>query len=164
MLQLDALTRLGRDSEADAVAAELGRLGAVPPDVQRAIKIRQGASLERSGKHEAALALLAPIAKDENVPPQDLPEAWLNMGAANLALNRNKDALLAYLHVPVYVLDRALFMAPALLGSSIAYVRLDDKTRARDALQQLINAYPNSREVAEAKDRLQKLGDPKAKD
>ena len=85
------------------------------------------------------------------------------MGAANLALNRNKDALLAYLHVPVYVPDRALFMAPALLGSSIAYVRLDDKTRARDALQQLITTYPNAREVAEAKDRLQKLNGSKAK-
>ena len=88
------------------LAAELGKLGAVPPEVQRAIKIRQGASLERGGKHEAALALLGPIAKDENVPPQALPEAWLSMGAANLALNRNKDALLAYLHVPVYVPDR----------------------------------------------------------
>ena len=163
LLQLDAYSRLGRDGEADALAAELGRLGAVPPDVQRAIKIRQGASLERSGKHEAALALLEPIARDENTPPQALPEAWLSMGAANLALNRNKAALLAYLHVPVYVPDRALFVPPALLGSSIAYVRLDDKTRARDALQQLIANYPNAREAAEAKDRLQKLGGTPAK-
>ncbi len=165
LLQLDAYSRLGRDGEADALAAELGKLGGgVPPDVQRAIKIRQGASLERGGKHEASLALLEPIARDENTPPQALPEAWLSMGAANLALNRNKAALLSYLHVPVYVPDRALFMAPALLGSSIAYVRLDDKTRAREALQQLVTTYPNAREAAEARDRLQKLGGPKAKD
>ena len=161
LLQLDAYSRLGRDGEADALAAELGRLGgAVPPEVQRAITIRKGVSLERGGKHQDALALLEPIAKDENAPPRTLPEAWLTMGAANLALGRDKAALLAYLHVPVYVPERALFMAPALLGSAVAYTRLDDKARARDTLQQLLKDYPNAREAAEAKDRLQKLRVP----
>ncbi len=157
LLQLDAYSRLGRDADADALAAELGRLGAVPPDVQRAITIRKGASLEHGGKHREALAILEPIANDEGAPPQSLPEAWLNIGAANLALGRNQPALLAYLHVPVYVPERALFMAPALLGSAVAYLKLDDKSRARESLQQLVTAYPNSREAAEAKDRLQKL-------
>ena len=162
LLQLDAFGRLGRDNEADALAAELGRLGAVPPDAQRAITIRKGAALERGGKHQEALALLEPIARDENAPPQSLPEAWLNLGAAHLALGQDKAALLAYLHVPVYVPERALFMAPALLGSAAAYVKLDDKARAKDSLQQLLKAYPNSREAAEARDRLQKLNGPPA--
>ena len=164
LLQLDALSRLGRDAEADALAAELGGLGAVPPDVARAIKIRQGVRLERAGRHREALALLEPIARDENAPPQSLPEAWLSMGAAHLALGDDKAALLAYLHVPVYVPDQALFMAPALLGSAVAYLRLDDKARARDALQQLVGSYPRSREAAEARERLQKLNVGKDKD
>ncbi len=164
LLALDAYSRLGRDADADALAAELGRLGAVPPNVQRAITIRKGVSLERGGKHQEALALLEPIARDENAPPQALPEAWLAMGAADLALGRDKAALLAYLHVPVYVPDQALVMAPALLGSATAYLKLDDKTRARDSLQQLITAYPGSREAAEARDRLQKLNVGKTKD
>ena len=163
LLELDAYSRLGRDAEADALAVELGRLGAVPPDVQRAITIRKGVSLERGGKHREALALLEPIARDENAPAQSLSEAWLAMGAANLALGRDEAALLAYLHVPVYVPDRALAMAPALLGSATAYLKLDDRTHAKDSLQQLISAYPNSREAAEAKDRLQKLNVGKAK-
>ncbi len=163
LLQLDALNRLGRDREADAAAAELARLPGAPADVQRAVKIRQGVSLERSGKHQEALAILEPIAKDETARPETLPEAWLSMGAANLALGRNKLALLAYLHVPVYVPRRALAMAPAMLGSAIAYGRLNDNPRARETLEQLVAAYPNSREAAEAKDRLRALNVAAAK-
>lgn len=163
LTQLEVYNRLGRDGEADALAAELGKLPAAPPDVQRAVKIRQGLSLERGGKHLEALAVLGPVARDEAAPPQTLPEAWLAMGAANLALGKDKDALLAYLHVPVYVPERALVMAPALLGSAVAYGRLNDNPRAKDALQQLVAAYPNSREATEAKDRLRVLSGSKAK-
>ena len=161
--QLEAFNRLGRDAEADTVAAELGRLPGAPPDVLRAVKIRQGLSLERTGKHQEALAALEPVARDESAPPQTLSEAWLAMGSANLALGRNKAALLAYLHVPVYVPERALVMAPALLGSAVAYGRLNDNTRARESLQELVATYPNSREATEAKDRLRTLDGPKAK-
>lgn len=163
LTQLDAFSRLGRDGEADALAAELGRLPAAPPAVQRAVKIRQGVSLERGGKHLEALAILEPLAKDEATPPETLPEAWLGMGAANLALGRNKPALLAYLHVPVYVPERALVMAPALLGSAVAYGRLNDNPRAKETLEQLVAAYPNSREATEAKNRLRALSSPQAK-
>ncbi len=163
LTQLEALNRLGRDGEADALAAELGRLAAPSPTVLRAVKIRQGLSLERAGKHTEALAVLEPVARDEASPPQTLPDAWLGMGAANLALGKNKAALLAYLHVPVYVPERAVVMAPALLGSAVAYGRLNDNPRAKEALQQLVTAYPNSREATEAKDRLRALGGAKVK-
>ena len=160
LVRLDADNGLGREAEADAIANDLARLGAIPPDVQLAIKIRQGASLEHKGEHQKALAILEPIIGDENIPPRALPEAWLSAGAADLALGRSKAALLAYLHVP----ERAVFMAPALLGSAIAYVGIDDRPRAKESLQQLISSYPDSREAAEAKDRLRKLNGPAPKE
>ncbi len=162
LTQLDALNRLGRDTETDTLAAELARLPAASPNVQRAVKIRQGIGLERKGRHQDALAVLEPLARDEAAPPETLPEAWLGMGAADLALGRNKAALLAYLHVPVYVPERALVMAPALLGSAVAYGRLNDNPRAKESLEQLVAAYPNSREAAEARDRLHALSGTQA--
>ena len=141
MLQLDTLSRLGRQGEADAVATELGRLAVVPPDVQRALKIRQARPWSATASTRRHWPSSNPSPRRKH-PPQALPEAWLTAGEANLALGRNKLALLSYLHVPVYVPERALFMAPALLGSAVAYGRLEDKTHARESLQQLITVYP----------------------
>ncbi len=95
MLQLDALGRLNRDRDAELLAADLARIGAANPEIMRAVKIRQGISLERKGEHAKALALLEPIVNDEDVPPLSVAEAWLNVGAARLAQRNYRDALLA---------------------------------------------------------------------
>jgi tetratricopeptide (TPR) repeat protein len=162
ILQVDALNSLGRSAEADAIVVDLSRAGAASPDQLRAIKIHQGATLERKGEHQKALDFLLPLVKAEDAAPESLGEAWLNIGAAHLALRNYKPALLAYLHVPVYSPDRAQLMPPALLGSAAALVALEDKTRAQETLKKLIAAYPASPEAAEAKKRFQKLAAPDA--
>ena len=84
-------------------------------------------------------------------------EGWLTVGTARLALRDYKEALLAFLHVPVYTPDRALLMSPALLGSAEALIGLDDGPRAQAALKKLLADYPNSAEAATARERLQML-------
>ncbi len=162
MLQLDALSRLNRDRDAEALTGELARMGAANPEILRSVKIRQGIALERKGDHAKALAVLEPIVNDDDVPPATIAEAWLNVGAAKLAQRDFRDALLAYLHIPVYNPERANFMPTALLGSAVAYVGLDDKTRAESTLKDLIARFPNSPEAGDAKARLKKLLGPAA--
>ncbi len=157
LLQFDAFARMGRDREMEALAVELTRASPTNPGVLRTVKIKQAAAAERRGEHQAALAALEPLVNDKSASPDELLEGWLAVGSAHLALRDYKEALLAFLHVPVYAPDRALLMAPALLGSGRAYVGLEDKARAQEALKQLLADYPASAEAAEAKERLQKL-------
>ena len=157
LLQTDALTRLGRDREAEAVVSEIIRFGGNNPDVLRAVKIKQAEAVDRQGDHHKALEMLAPVVGDLALPPSSLVEAWLTVGSAHLALREYKDALLAFLHVPVYAPDKASLMPPALLGSASAYAGLDDVPRAQNVLKELLASYPTSPEAAQAKERLQKL-------
>lgn len=161
-LQLDALSRLGRDREVDALSVDLSRVGAANPAILRAVKLRQGIALERKGNHAGAIAALDPILKDEDSPPQDTAEGWIAYGAAQLALRKYEPALLAYLHIPVYTPDRTGLMPAALLGSGIAYVGIDDRPRAESTFKDLIARFPNSPEAANAKSRLEKLNGPQA--
>ena len=161
-LQVDALSRLGRDREAEVLIADLTKLGAANPEILRAVKIRQGETFERKGEHAKALAVLEPLAKDENAPPETVADAWLNIGAARMGQRDYRDAALAYLHVPVYTPDRTNLMPAALLGSGAAFVGLDDKGRAVNTFQDLIARFPNSPEAADAKNRLRKLNGPNA--
>lgn len=157
LLQLDAFARLGRDREVNTLIGDITRFGGMTPDTLRAVKIRQAAAAERQGDHHTALDSLDPIVKDATAPLDSLSEAWLTVGQARLALREYREALLAFLHVPVYTPEKALLMPPALLGSAAAYIGLDDGQRAQTALKELIAAYPNAPEVTEARDRLQKL-------
>ena len=149
--------RLGRDQQVEALLSDITRYRCTNADTLRAVKVKQAAAIERRGDHHRALDALDPIIKDPAAPPESLAEAWLTVGQAKLALRDYKDALLAFLHVPVYTPDRVLLMPPAMLGSAGAYLGLDDGQRAQAALQEMMTAYPNSPEAAEAKDRLQKL-------
>ena len=157
LLQADALARLGRGPEADALVGELAKFAGSNPDLLRTLRIKGAAAIERRGDHRKALDTLDPIVKDAAVPLDALSEAWLTVGSAHLALHDFKDALIAFLHIPVYSPDRALLMPPALLGSANAYLGLDDGQRAQGALKELVAAYPNTPEAAEARDRLQKM-------
>ena len=157
VLQLDALIHSGRNREADALLAELGRFPGLAPDIARAVKIKQAAALERRGEHQQAIAALEPLVKDPAAAPDETVEGWLAIGSARLALRQYKEALLAFLHTPVYTPNRVLLMPPALLGSAKAYAGIEDDRRAQTALNELLATYPNSSEAAEAKDLLQKL-------
>ena len=156
-LQVDALSRLGRDGEMGAVVNDLNKLGAANPEILRAVKIRQGIALERKGDHTGALRALEPIVADEDASPQSLADAWVNVGAAQLAQRNYRAALLSYLHINVYTPERTGLMPTALLGSGAAYVGLNDKDRAEATFKDLIARFPNSPEAADAKGRLMKL-------
>ena len=54
LLQMDALTRLGRDREVEALATELTRAGAASPEILRTVKIKQAAALERRRRTPAS--------------------------------------------------------------------------------------------------------------
>lgn len=157
LLQMDALTRLGRDREVEALATELTRAGAASPEILRTVKMKQAAALERRGEHQPALAALEPLVNDKSASADELVEGWLTVGTARLALRDYKEALLAFLHVPVYTPDRTLLMSRALLGSAEALIGLDDAPRAQAALKKLLADYPNSAEAATARERLQML-------
>ena len=159
-LQVDALSRLGRDREMEATISDLTRLGAANPEILRSVKIRQGIVLERKGEYSKALDILNPVVRDENAPPDSVAEGWLAVGAALLGRRDYRAAQLAYLHVPVYTPDRTNLMPAALLGSGAALVGLDDKSRAVGTFQDLIARFPNSPEAADAKDRLKNLNGP----
>ena len=161
-LQVDALSRLGHDREMEATISALPRLGAANPEILRAVKIRQGITLERKGEYSKALDILNPVVHDENAPPESVAEGWLTVGGALLGQRDYRGAQLAYLHVPVYTPDRTSLMPAALLGSGAALVGLDDKKRAVGTFQDLIARFPNSPEAADAKTRLKNLNGPNA--
>ena len=161
-LQVDALSRLGRDADMQATINDLTRLGAANPEILRTVKLRQGIALERKGDHAKALDLLNPIVRDENAPPASVAEGWLAVGGALLGQRNYRDAQLAYLHVPVYSPELTSLMPSALLGSGAALVGLDDKGRATNTFEDLIKRFPNSPEATDARNRLKNLNGPGA--
>ena len=158
LLQLDAFSAAHRDKDADVAAGELNRLAGADPDVSRLLRTRQADAILRRGDAAKALEILAPLASDESVPAASLAPVWVAQGAASLERRDHKAALLAFLRVPVYAPERTRYMPAALLGSARAYLGLDDKHRAEDALNQLLSTYPNAAEAAEARQQLQRLG------
>ena len=156
VLQLDALAAAHHDKEADAVAAELGRIAGTDPEVVRTLKIREAAVAVHGGDLSKALGILEPIVH-EDAPASALAPAWVQIGAARLAKREFKPALLAYLHVPVYTPERVRLMPTALLGSARAYLGLEDNPRAETSLNELVGTYPAAPEAAEARQQLQKL-------
>ena len=161
-LQVDALSRLGREADMQAVVNDLSKLGATNPEILRAVKIRQGISLERKGEYAKALDILNPVVHDEDAPPASVAEGWLAVGGAEIGRRNYRAAQLAYLHVPVYSPELTSLMPSALLGSGAALVGLDDKNRAVSTFEDLINHFPNSPEAADAKNRLKNLNGPNA--
>ena len=161
-LQVDALSRLGRDRDMEGVINDLSRLGAANPEILRAVKIRQGIALERKGQYADALKILNPVVRDENAPPSSVAEGWLAVGGAELGTRNYRAAQLAYMHIPVYSPELTNLMPSALLGSGAALIGLDDKGRAVSTFGDLITRFPNSPEAADAKTRLKNLNGPTA--
>ena len=157
VLQLEALSAAHKDKEADAAAAELGRLAGTDPEVARILKVREAAGAIQHGDLPKASTILEPLVRDEATPASALAPAWLQLGAVRLSRREFKPALLAYLHIPVYTPERTLLMPTALLGSAFAYLGLEDKRRAEETLNELLTTYPTAPEAADARQQLQKL-------
>ena len=85
----------------------------------------------RRGEYEKALAICDGMIK-ESAKAEVLAEAWVRKGDVLLAQREWDDAVLAYLHVPVFYEDENLWMPPALLGSARAFRGLEDMEKAKD--------------------------------
>ena len=158
LIKVSALTTLRREGEADALADQIQK-GATDPNTARAIQVRLSGSLIHKKEFEKAIAI-CDAAIQESTDPPVLADAWIHKGDALAGLKEWEEALLAYLHIPVFYGDQTTFLPPAMLGSGRAYARLDDTSRAKKSLNDLIAAYPNSPEAAAAQSELKKLQTP----
>jgi tetratricopeptide (TPR) repeat protein len=155
LLKVSALCGMQLDKEAEALGDEI-RKSSTDPETARAAQLQLIPGLVRKESFEKALQLCDAVIK-ESTRPEVLGEAWVRRGDALLAQRQWDNAVLAYLHVPVFHEDQERWMPPALLGSARAFRSLDDPERAKRSLNDLIAQYPKSAEAELARAELQKL-------
>ncbi len=155
MVKVSVLAAQQHEAEAEALATEIQKT-VTDPETARAAQLRLVGALVRKRDFEKAVAICDAAIKD-STDPATLANAWIGKGDALLAQKNADDALLAYLHVPVFYYDEKTFMPAALLGSGRAYRRLDDVDRAKKSFNELIAAFPQSAEAAVAQTELKKL-------
>jgi tetratricopeptide (TPR) repeat protein len=158
LVKVSVLTALARDKEAEMLAQTIEK-SSTDPDAARLARVNLSSGLVRRGEFEKAIDYCDSAIKASN-DPHVLGEAWLHKGDAYAGLKQWDDALLAYLHIPVFYSDETGLVPPALLGSARAYRRIDDPTRAKKTFNDLISSYPGSPEAALAATELHKLEKP----
>ena len=158
LIKVSVLAALHRDPEAEVLADQIQKT-VTDPDTARAVRVRLSSGLIRKKEFEKAIAICDAAIKESTVP-EVLADAWVHKGDALAGLKDWEEALLAYLHVPVFYNDQTAILPPAMLGSARAYRNLEDTARAKKSLSDLIAAYPQSPEAALAQTELQKLQTP----
>jgi tetratricopeptide (TPR) repeat protein len=158
LAKVSILAALHKDNDAEALADEIQKVVS-DPNTARAVRVRLSSGLIRKKEFEKAITICDAAIKESD-DPQILADAWIHKGDALSGLKMWDEALLAYLHIPVFYSDEAAFLPPALLGSGRAYVRLDDAARAKKSFNDLIAAYPQSPEAAVAQTELKKMETP----
>jgi tetratricopeptide (TPR) repeat protein len=158
LIKVSALTALKRDKEAELLAQTIEK-SSTDPDTTRLVRVNLSSGLIRRGEFEKAIDYCDRAIK-ESTDPHVLGEAWLHKGDAYAGMKQWDDALLAYLHIPVFYSDETALVPPALLGSARAYRRIDDPTRAKKTFNDLVSSYPTSPEAALAATELRKLQTP----
>ena len=155
LVKVSLLAAQQKQAEAEALAADIQE-SVTDPELARAAQLRLVNALIRKSDFEKAIALCDEAIK-QSKDPSTLANAWVSKGDALLAQKNADEALLAYLHVPVFYYEEKQFMPAALLGSARAYRRLDDNNRAQKSLNELLTNYPQSAEAAVAQTELKKL-------
>jgi tetratricopeptide (TPR) repeat protein len=155
LIKVSTLAAQQHEAEAEALATEIQKSTA-DPETARGAQLRLVGALVRKKDFEKAIAICDGAIK-ESSDPTTLANAWVGKGDALLAQKNADEALLAYLHVPVFYYDEKLFMPAALLGSARAYRRLDDVDRAKKSLNELIATFPQSIEAVAGQMELKKL-------
>ena len=155
LIKVSILAAQQHETEAEALANEIQK-SVTDPDMARAAQLRLVGAFIKKGEFDKALAICDAAIKN-STDPTALANAWIARGDALLAQKNWDEALMAYLHVPVFYQDEKIFLPAALLGSGRAYRRLNDNQRAKKALNELIKTYPQSAEANAAEAELKKL-------
>jgi tetratricopeptide (TPR) repeat protein len=155
LIKVSALGALQRDTEAELLAAQIEK-SVVDPEIARAARLRLAVSMIRRQEFEK-VAKICDEAIKESTKPEVQAEAWTKKGDLLFAQKKWDEALVAYLHVPVFYYEEKQLMPAALLGSARSYSRLDENERAKKALNELIATFPKSAEASAAQTELQKL-------
>lgn len=155
LIKVSALAALQKQTEAEALAGEIQK-SVADPETARAAQLRLVGALIRKNDFEKAVAICDDAIKNSK-DETTLANAWTTKGDALLAQKNADEALMAYLHVPVFYYEEKQFMPAALLGSARAYRRLDDVDHAKKSLNELIASFPQSAEAAAAQTELKKL-------
>jgi len=161
LLKSSALEDLRRENEAEPLLNDLAKLVTDPEDALLG-KVRLAAIAAHRGQDKMALAVYD-AALDESFDPVILAETWVDKADSLLASKDYENALLAYLHIPVFYPDQRLLMPRALLGSARAFKGMQDFKKARSSLQQLMADYAGSADSEAAKAEMKELEDPKTK-
>ena len=156
MLKLEALQAMGNFKDSEPLIDSLAR-SATDPETVRAAKVFVAAGLTRRGEHAKAVEMFEQVLKDAT-KPLTIATASVNKGQSHLALKQYEPALLAFLQVPVFYPNQKLLVPQALLGSARAYYGLEDLTRAKATLDELLKDYGSSAQAAEAKAELARVG------
>jgi tetratricopeptide (TPR) repeat protein len=155
LIKVSVLASQEHEKEAEALASDIEK-SAKDPDMARAAQLRLVGSLIRGAEFDKAIGICDAALKS-STDTTTLANAWIAKGDTLLAQKDWDDALMAYLHVPVFYQDEKMFLPAALLGSGRAYRRLNDIDRAKKSLKELISTYPQSAEATAAQTELKKL-------
>jgi tetratricopeptide (TPR) repeat protein len=155
LLKVSALSEILLDKEAERLSAEIRRI-VTDPETARAAQLQLVPGLVRRGEYDKALQLCDAVIK-ESARAEVLAEAWVHEGDLLLAQRQWGDAVLAYLHVPVFYEDEKRWMPFALLGSARAFRGLEDLEETKRSLNDLTAGYPKSAQAEIARAELQKL-------
>uniref|UniRef100_A0A7C4QQU5 Tetratricopeptide repeat protein n=1 Tax=Schlesneria paludicola TaxID=360056 RepID=A0A7C4QQU5_9PLAN len=135
------------DEATSAFDAAIRAAGNSPADKARRYEAMLGKAraLVQQSKHEEALQVLDEVI--EQAPADDSTlqaEAYVLQGHALQALGRNKDAVLAYLHVDILFPREAGYHAESLYHMTRLWKLVQSPERSLDAEAKLQSTYPNS--------------------
>lgn len=155
LLKVSALAGMQLDKKAELLGEEI-RQNVTDPETARAAQLQIVSGLVRKEDYAKAIELCDAVIK-ESAKSSVLAEAWVKKGDALLAQRTYDDAVLAYLHVPVFYEEEKLWMPAALLGSAQAFRGLEDLDRTKKSLHDLTAQFPKSAQAETARVELKKL-------
>ena len=184
-LQVEALLALKRDKEAGEVADTFSRL-ATDPEVQKFVKVFTAVARTRKGEHESALPLyeeavrsteradiLGLVAVNRGDSLTAMADALAAKGEVEQAAVRYEEALVSFLRIPALYHSQRMYFPQATYGAARAYLGMHDFDRARRAVKELTDTFPQTPEAKlapELTQRIEKLAallttpDPQKKD
>ena len=155
LLKMEALASLGREEEAEDVAANLAH-SATDPETMRAANTYLAAGLARRGDVAKAQDIYNAILR-EATRPQTIAKASVDQGQIHLVRKEWEGALLCFLQVPVFYPEEKVLMPRVLLGCGRAYAGMKDFARARAALEDLTTRFGATPEAGKGRAELATL-------